>query len=289
MKIKLSILCLFFTSFLFSQNGDCITGITICKKDTLRIDSLPNAGNIINEITTSNAPCFFNGSSSNFVEYSSLWIHWRVAQSGTLTFTITPNNINDDIDFAVFRLANDSCNQKTIVRCMASGSTPGTCTLNGSTGLRLGEVDVSEPAGCTVGGSQNNFLAPLTMQTGESYALWINNYSSFGGVKVSFCGTALLGCETVSCALRTDAKDMVETDFISKLSPNPTRGDVYFDTKYPLSKILIYNCLGQFLKTKAVQNQNNSTMDVSDLQSGSYFIGFETSDGNRVFKKLVKL
>jgi uncharacterized repeat protein (TIGR01451 family) len=198
MKIVLSICFLFIAYVVTGQNGDCASAITICKKTTLTIDSIKGAGVDKNEITIQNAPCF--GNVSPQIEYNSLWIRWQVAQAGTLSFTINPKNYYDDIDFIVFRLDSNKCSSKITVRCMASGDgsngSPTGCSLLGATGLRSGEIDSSESGGCLIFYPQNNFLAPLSMRAGESYALWINNFSSTRGVSISFCGTALLGCET---------------------------------------------------------------------------------------------
>ena len=290
MKTLFTFLLFCYSSLSFAQHSDCATALTICKKDTIRIDSLRGTG-LINEISTTNAPCFGNGISYQLVETNSYWIHWKVAQAGTLTFNITPDSVNDDIDFVVFRLGNDSCNQQTTVRCMATGFTPGQCSLHGSTGLRLGETDITEASGCNLTSGQNNYLAPLSMQAGESYAVCIMSDRFNGRAKMSFCGTALLGCETVPCALRLGVNDRLESDIITQFSPNPTTGFVNIETKQLLRKIVVCNYLGQFVKSISIdgKSSNSYELNMSDLPNGSYLIGCETEDGQRVFKKLVKM
>ena len=174
---------------------------------------------------------------------------------------------------------------------MASGATSGGCTLFGATGLRLGETDTAELAGCTLNSGQNNFLAPLSMKAGESYVLFVNNFTSGNGaVTISFCGTALLGCESTVCQLKTATKDEEGENFISDFSPNPTQGDVFFESEYPLSNVMIFNALGQVLKTELVENigQNRYKIGTNGLPIGQYLICFQNLEGKRVFKKLMK-
>ncbi len=287
--------CLCLNTSLIAQNKDCATALTICKKDTLQLQFSKGVG--VQEISTMEAPCFGFGTSPVYnLESNPIWLRWRVVQSGTLTFTINPKDPMDDIDFVVFRLNNDSCNAKTTVRCMASGTTFGSPFLQclGATGLRLGETDISELSGCSA--TQNSFLAPLSMTAGETYALFINNFSIVDTAKatISFCGTALLGCESVVCSLRTDNKETINTDLIGNLFPNPTTGDVFFETNEPLSKLLIFNNLGQVLTIKTRANkylnkiQNKYEFNVQDLPNGQYIIGFELENKQRIFRKLIK-
>src|SRR5690606_35994474 len=121
-------------------------------------------------------------------ELSSAWYKWICDVPGTLTFTLTPNNFepgfeSDDIDFVVYELPGgiDDCNGKIVARCMAAGANVNEPfqnwrRCNGPTGLRDGETDLVEPAGCQFA-NQNNFAAPLIMEAGKAYALMINNFS----------------------------------------------------------------------------------------------------------------
>jgi hypothetical protein len=161
----------------------------LCDKSPFVVDSLFGAGMDRNEIESGN--CIFE-------EFQSSWYKWTCDESGSLTFTLTPNNhrgrnfVSDDLDFAVYELTNglDDCRQqsRTLIRCMASGANGDGAgnalplaqwiDCNGPTGLRTGESDFTETAGCARG--DNNFVAPLSMETGKSYMLVINNYSRSG-------------------------------------------------------------------------------------------------------------
>jgi hypothetical protein len=186
-----------------SPEADCVDAVILCDKSPFRVDFLNTPGNNTNEV---DGTCIGG-------ERASSWYKWTCDQPGTLTFVLTPNNpnnIEEDLDFALFELPNgiSDCGNKNLVRCMASGQTGG-CPFNvweicvGPTGLRDGSTDIQEDPGCyrnhpcaTFPGRgippqfDDNFLAPLEMEAGKSYALVINNFSESGfGFNIEFGGT----------------------------------------------------------------------------------------------------
>ena len=171
-----------------SPESDCIDAVVLCDKSSYVVPNLQGVGNVTNEVDGS---CVAQ-------EFASVWYTWSAKTTGTLTFTITPNNPNgpeEDLDFAVYRLPNglSDCVNKELLRCMASGESQGNPpALNepcfGPTGLLDGDPDILESQGCQIG--NNNFLAPLQMVEGESYALIVNNFSRSGfGFNIEFGGT----------------------------------------------------------------------------------------------------
>lgn len=179
--------------------SDCPQAAILCDKSPFAVQSVTGAGNNITELN--DATCFFNGQGTNY-ETNSTWFVWTCSVSGTLTFTLTPNNGPDDLDFVVYRLPNGigNCAGKVVERCMASGQTANQNSeaCLGPTGLRVGDPDVSEDAGCSNAGD-DAWLAPLNMVAGQTYALCVNNFSSFGnGFGVEFGGTGeFLGPEAM--------------------------------------------------------------------------------------------
>lgn len=168
--------------------SDCPEAAVLCDKSPFVVQSVKGAGKDVAELD--NALCFSNGASLNN-EMNSTWFSWKCKQSGSLTFTLTPNKINDDLDFVLFELPNGlgDCTNKQILRCMASGDNVYPSKCMGPTGLKEGETDTEEPAGCGLS-SQSNFLAPLQMIQGKSYALVINNFTSTGtGFSIQWGGT----------------------------------------------------------------------------------------------------
>lgn len=171
--------------------SDCPTSSVLCDKSAFVVKSVTGAGS--NNQEMEDASCFDNGA-PGLKESNSTWFVWTCSKSGPLEFTLTPLNAPDDLDFVLYRLPNGigNCQGKQVVRCMASGLSgnqtfPSPCL--GPTGLRAGDTDTSEDAGCSEA-NDNAWLAPFNMVQGETYALVVNNFSSTGnGFAVEFGGT----------------------------------------------------------------------------------------------------
>lgn len=167
-------------------NSDCPTGVILCDKSSFTVESLNGTGSLQNEF--SQGICIQT-------EFASAWYRWTCKTAGTLTFTLTPTNPSDDLDFAVFELPGgvEDCANKVKIRCEAAGENVGQpfptweiCT--GPTGLSESETDTDEQPGCS--GGNNNFVSAIDMEVGKSYALIINNFSNTGnGFSMEFGGS----------------------------------------------------------------------------------------------------
>jgi hypothetical protein len=174
-----------------APTSDCPRASILCDKSSFVVQSVTGAGNDNREME--DAACFDNGS-PGLKESNSTWFVWTCSKSGPLEFRLSPLNAPDDLDFVLYRLPNGirNCAGKQVVRCMASGlsgnqSFPSPCL--GPTGLRSGDNDTSEDAGCSDNGD-DAWLSPFNMVQGESYALVVNNFSETGnGFSVDFGGT----------------------------------------------------------------------------------------------------
>jgi hypothetical protein len=182
---------------LFAQaNADCVTALEVCEKKKMRVNSAGGEGNNTSEADF--ISCFFKSENNGQAEENSTWLKFEIAESGSLTFTITPHRVSDDIDYVVFRSLDGTCNSLKIVRCNAAGDPEqlyATSPCLGPTGLREGETDTSEDAGCNDEGD-NAWLAPLQVKKGEKYYLLVSNVTSRGpGFDLVFGGTAMMPCE----------------------------------------------------------------------------------------------
>jgi gliding motility-associated-like protein len=179
----------------FSQvpdpSSDCETGVILCDKSPFSVQNVTGVGLDVNEIGDVGCNTF----SCQLDESGSAWYKWTCDQPGSLTFSLTPLNPVDDLDFILYELPNgvNNCDDKFDLRCMASGEVVGApfdiwepCT--GATGLSLGEPDINETCGCDEG--DNNFIDAIDMISGRSYALVVNNFSQSGsGFSVEFGGS----------------------------------------------------------------------------------------------------
>lgn len=173
-----------------NPRADCPTSTVLCSKLPVSVEFVGGEGLDPKEI---DGLCGRTG--CNPTEEQTIWFKWTCSTSGSLTFDITPLNPSDDIDFVLFELPAglDDCPNKVPIRCMSSGENVGQPISNwapctGSTGLRSNEVDEIEYCGCSTG--DNNYLAPVNMVAGKSYALVVVNYSRSGrGFALNFGGT----------------------------------------------------------------------------------------------------
>lgn len=177
-----------------NPGSDCPQGAILCDKSPFVVQSVTSAGNDPDEAS---GTCLGGGLFSNS-ESNSTWFRWTCKDAGTLTFTLTPNNASDDLDFVVYELPNgiDNCNGKVAIRCMAAGDFNYPSPCMGPTGLNTTATDVTEQPGCAQG--QDNWVAAVNMVAGRSYALIVNNFSATGnGFGIEFGGTGtFLGPET---------------------------------------------------------------------------------------------
>jgi gliding motility-associated-like protein len=173
-------------------SSDCPTGVVLCDKTGFTVPSISGSGSNSNELNNV-CPGSCTGGIS---EDNSAWYKWTCRDAGTFSFTISPLNPSDDIDFYLFELPNglNNCSGKQPIRCNSAGENQGSplstwiaCT--GPTGMRLGESDTNEPCGCN--GGNNNYVAAANLVAGRSYALAIQNFSGTGsGFSIEFGGSA---------------------------------------------------------------------------------------------------
>lgn len=192
--------------------ADCLGSVVITLKEDYLIPFAAGAGQ--NAAELEDATCFSNGVPGNF-ETNSSWMRWQCPSSGQIVFQITPLDPTDDLDFVVYKLdsTGENCAGKQLVRCMAAGDFNFPSPCMGPTGLKFGETDVAESAGC--GPSKNNFLAPLDVLVGDWFALEVNNFSSTGnGYLIHFGGDGTI----ISSHEPGDLPPAV------RLFPNPTDG-----------------------------------------------------------------
>ena len=201
--------------------SDCVPGVLLCDKSPFIVPFLATSGANPDEVT--GPPCTA-GNGQNGCEYEELqsaWYKWICKDPGTLTFTLTPLNPVDDLDFWLYELPNgyDDCTDKIPMLCMASGEVAGTPINNwirchGPTGLRSGENDDHENCGCDPG--DNNFIEPLQMEAGKAYALVVMNFSNSGdGFSINFGGTGTFVGPDINFEIDPELENQCDIDTIN--------------------------------------------------------------------------
>ena len=183
---KTLLVFLFMFSQIFYAQSDCISAISICGNSDISYTS-SGIGNIT-EILNQNGGCL--GTNERF----SVWYNFTAATTGTLAFTIAPNDPSDDYDFAVYGPTTNGCtslqNGSNVfispVRCNYSG-TPG------NTGLDI-NLPLPTPAPIPPQYGNNNQFSPyMNVVAGQTYYIVITNFSlSAFGFNLNWSGTASL-------------------------------------------------------------------------------------------------
>lgn len=164
-----------------NPGSDCITASILCSKEAFVVQKVEGVGSVKKEFD--DAPCLADPNLQQESETNSTWFKWTCDTSGSFTFILSPLNVTDDLDFALYELNGPlSTCDRTILRCAAA-------SCFGPTGLREGATDISEPPNCASG--QDNWLAPVMLEKGKSYMLGVNNFSNTGnGFRIEFGGTS---------------------------------------------------------------------------------------------------
>jgi len=171
MKNILLFVLLFVTTTLWAQiptDQDCLGAIPVCQDIYVQPNSYSGTGNYPNEIP-SGGGC--PGNCMNDGEKNDVWYIFTVQTGGLLGFTITPVNMSNDYDWAVYSLNQYKC--QDIYSHV--GQMQKSCNWSGTTG-------VTGPNGNSTlncqGASGTPYCAKIPVLQGETYVINISNYSS---------------------------------------------------------------------------------------------------------------
>lgn len=150
--------------------------------------------------------------------------------------------------------------------------------------LKNNVVSYSEPDllfYCFVIGN-NPQLISICVDDGEQNNLAYNNFSyNTSGAVIVFTGS--------TCSVVTHPGNFATSDFTKNLFvfyPNPvtTVVNISSEDSFNIKRVLLYTTLGQLVKTTT----DSSTIDMTELSAGTYYLSIE-SDAGITMQKLVKL
>ncbi len=253
---------------------DCPSSFPVCDMKTYHFDDMGGVGQISDDMPQIRAKAEF------FKETNSIWLKWKVAKRGSLSFIITPNVLEDDIDFVIFKKTNSTCISMTEIRSLTTGQniddSPATyIKCSGIAGLADDANDEYDHAGCTE--SSDNFLKSIDMNEDDEYVLFVNNFESTNGFSISFTGDAVLQAWD-DCIL---SKAGIE---ITRLFPNPTKDYVTleFSAKKDVeTEISLSDIKGRkiFIKNVIpVSDLHRAQLETDRLAPGSYIVQIKQSD-----------
>ena len=102
----------------------------------------------------------------------------------------------------------------------------------------------------------------------------------------SGCVNAMLALEEIE-----DYKDItgIEDNFTNNVSiyPNPVKDRLYIETESEIEEVIVYDIYGRHQVTETPSHQEMISIDISNLNSGVYFVKINTAEGN-IVKRFVK-
>jgi len=171
LKYLISFLTLTITLNITAQvptDQDCLGAIPVCQDTYYQPNSYVGTGNYPNEIPSGpGCPtnCMLTG------ERNDVWYILTVQSGGLLGFNVTPNNNNDDYDWAVYSLNEYKCQDLPT----HIGEMQVSCNWSATLGL-------TGPNGYTnytcQGANGSPYNAMIPVNEGETYVINISNYSS---------------------------------------------------------------------------------------------------------------
>jgi hypothetical protein len=172
-KLKAEALKLGWPHFHTGPEQDCSSGIPVCQKMYVQLQSYIGVGNG-QEVAA--------GSCLGAGESNSVWYIFTAETSGSLTFKI---NTAKDYDFALYNISNGGC-------AGVPGSAPIRCNYSaaaGQTGLDLPASP--ELPGINIGAGGAPMMPGVNVVAGQTYALLVNNFTGDqNGYSLTFDGTA---------------------------------------------------------------------------------------------------
>ncbi len=136
---------------------NCINGIPVCLPTYTQPNTYIGPGTVI-ELNTANQGCLGSG------EKNCVWYIIQVSISGQLSFNITPGNLANDYDWAVWDITANGCQD------IYNGNPPVACNYSGAPGVTGLSSAVPLPG-------TGQFSASITVTAGQTLALNVSNYS----------------------------------------------------------------------------------------------------------------
>lgn len=94
---------------------------------------------------------------------------------------------------------------------------------------------------------------------------------------------------TLTVSACTGIENLVSSDAVS-IYPNPNNGVFTISTSASIESlnITVINALGQTVKTETIKNSNQTTIDMSAMSKGVYYLKANTNEGTKLFKVILE-
>ncbi len=260
MKKHFISLTIFLVAGLFYGYGqsDCSNALPIC--------SDANSGGKVNGFGIDDfngrsvSGCLKNGLGVTTVETNSYWFRVKLAASGEFGFNITPNNLSEDWDFAVYGPSPSCGNLGDPIACNYSK-----VSETGFTGVGIDPIKGNQTAA---------YDAWMNVNAGDEYVVLVNQYSGTNtGFSINWKGAVITSNpDPLDCSILVD----LGPDRNFCVGQSTTLNATVFDASVSYEWFLFNNATGAFepispAKTTAtleVTSTGNYQVIVTDLITG---------------------
>ena len=177
---------------------NCINGIPVCLSGYNQTNTYIGPGTVV-ELNTTNQGCLGSG------EKNCVWYIIQVSVTGQLAFNLTPSNLANDYDFAVWDITANGCQD------IYNGAPPIACNFSGAAGV-TGLTSITPLPG-------SQWSPTITVTAGQTLALNVSNFSetSQSGYTIDFSTSTASVYDTtgpkflsvyVPCAYTSDSIDL---------------------------------------------------------------------------------
>lgn len=247
---------------------ECPGAISVCQPLYTQPFSYQGFG-ITQELNNANTGCLLS------FERNDVWYVLNITSPGTLAFTITPNTLTNDYDFAVWNVTGQGC------QAIYNGLLPAGCNYSGVSGA----TGLSN----TITGAQ--WSPALNVLAGQTYILNVSNFSgSQSGYTLDFSPSTASIFDTVKpkflnagtqCAFVNNSLDVQMSEPI-KCNSLAAGGSALYIT--PTSASTITGAIGATCASATASTTKLSIQLSSVLAPGTYWLHAKIgSDGNTLF------
>lgn len=250
---------------------NCSGSIAVCNDSTFSGNS---SGDGIEELDATNQGCLYD-------ENQSSWYNFTASTSGTLSFTISPQNGTDDYDFALW--LGGTCPPSTSPnRCSYAASG------GGDTGLNNTATDTTENA------SGDDWVAQLNVVAGQTYVLLIDNFSeTTSPFDLSWGGTAILDCSALPVQLTNFNGEIIDENSEKYVKLNWHTNTEYNNDYFTI----LHSTNGTEWQTLQTVNGSNKTEETDyshkhfEFENGTNFYKLKQTDfdGNTIELKTIEV
>jgi hypothetical protein len=223
-------------------------------------------------ITVAGPSAICSGQSATLTASGATSYSWNTP-ANTASISVSPSS---NTSYTVIGSSGFGC-QDTVIKALTVNANPTITAVSSASLICVGQSATIIPSGATTY-TYSSGSAVINPSVTTSYTV--------SGTAANTCTSSIMFTQNVSQC--TGLNEFVENNAALQLAPNPTNGVLTIKTKNTdITLVVIVNSIGQLVVEKVISNQQTS-VDLSGLPNGVYFV--KALQGNKVnsVQKIVK-